>query len=203
MDFNLELINLQNSHDSMAQTVSRLDGQRTLLSQQLIDSEEKILSLEELKLNSIKAAELLHCVQRATRDKIQIAFENTVTFALRAIYKQDYQFKLEFGQRGNIGELTFKLKSPDTEGFLDLEDCVAGGSLDIISLALRFTLLQILRSPGMIVIDEGTKMLSKNYRAAEHDFYEAMSTKLGRQLILITHSSELIEMAANKIEIGG
>ena len=45
-------------------------------------------------------------------------------------------------------------------------------------------------------------MISSNYRQNEHNFYNHISKNLGKQLILITHSKELIELAENKIKIG-
>ena len=127
-----------------------------------------------------------------------------VTFALHSIYQEDYQFQLEFGTRGNIGEMDFKLKTPGNKEFRDLKNCTAGGSLDIISLALRFVLIQVIRPKveGFVVIDEGTKMLSKNYRENEYSFYKHISEKLNRQFIIITHSQEIIDLAENKILIG-
>jgi len=204
IDLQLELKNLENSQNTLSQSVSRLEGQKSLLTQQIKDSELKSIKLEESKINETKAVELLHCVQRSTRDRVKEAFENTVTFALKSIYQADYRFQLEFGQKGNLGFLDFKLKSPENEGYLDLEDCTAGGSFDVISLALRFVLLQVMspRVEGMVVIDEGTKMLSRNFRFNEFQFYEAMSKKLNRQLILITHSQELLDLTENKIKIG-
>lgn len=204
IDLQLELANLQKAQDTLSGSVSRLEGQKSLLTQQLKDSEEKSLKLENSKINETKAVELLHCVQRSTRDKVCAAFENTVTFALKSIYQADYRFQLEFTQRGNLGELNFKLKSPENEGYLDLEDCAAGGSFDIVSLALRFVLLQVMspRVEGFILLDEPTKQLSRNYRTAEYAFYQAMAEKLNRQLIIITHSEELINLSENKILIG-
>jgi DNA repair ATPase RecN len=204
IDLELEIKNLQFNQDSATQEVGRLEGQKNLLTQQLDTSKAKIVSLETQKINETKAVELLHLVQRSTRDKIKEAFENTVTLALRAIYKEDYQFKLEFGQKGNIGTLDFKLKSPTTQGFLDLKNTTAGGQFDCISIALRLMLLHIVRPKleGPVMFDEGSKMLSSEYRANEYEFYKSMSEKFGRQFILVTHSKELAELAENKIIIG-
>lgn len=204
IDLNLEIENLNYNRDSASKEVSRLDGQKSLLSQQITNSKDKINSLESQKINEIKAVELLHLVQRQTRDKIVEAFENTVSLALRAIYNKDYRFKLEFGQRGNLSELDFQVKSPTTEGFKDLKDCSCGGEHDVISLALRFILLHLIqpRLEGPILFDEPTKMLDSEKRQNEYEFYKKMSEKFNRQLIIVTHSNELQQLAENKILIG-
>ena len=204
IDLELEVKNLQSTQDSATQEVGRLEGQKNLLTQQLDTSKAKIVSLETQKINETKAVELLHLVQRSTRDKIKEAFENTVTLALRAIYKEDYQFKLEFGQKGNIGTLNFLMKSPTTQGFLDLKDTASGGQLDVVSLALRFMLLHIVRPriEGPIILDEPTKQVSSNLRENEFNFYQSMAEKFKRQILIVTHSKELSELATNKIVIG-
>jgi DNA repair exonuclease SbcCD ATPase subunit len=184
--------------------LSRMEGQYHVLHTQIEDAKTKIGDLETDREIDEKAIEVLNLVQKSTREKVKEAFEQMVTFALKSIYQEDYQFQLEFGMRGNLGELKFKLKSPQNKTFKDLEGCTAGGSLDIISLALRFVLLQVIRPKieGFVVLDEPCKMLSKNLVQNEYNFYKHINEKLGRQLIIITHSQGIIEEAPNKILIG-
>ena len=205
MDIALELKNLDLKGQSYAQDVSRLEGQRDLLLSQVEAAKEKVVSLETQKINEIKGVEILHLVQKSTRDKVVEAFENTVTYALRAIYQDDgYSFKLDFSQRGNLGELNFKVKSPKTQNPLDMKDCTCGGEHDIISLALRFMLLHLMvpKVEGPILFDEPTKMLDSSLRQNEFNFYDKMAKQFKRQLIIVTHSQELAELAENKIVIG-
>jgi len=207
-DFTVALKNLETTYMAFSQEVGRLEGQKNLLSQQLSDSKIKIDTLETQKINETKAVELLHLVQRSTRDKIKAAFEQTVTFALRSVYQKDYKFLLEFTQRGNLGELYFKLKSPENKDYLDLEDCTAGGSEDIISLALRFVLLQVItpRPEGFVFLDEPGKMLRGKQQIQNlFNFYNSMSEKFGRQLIIIPaadNTEDFISQSGNAILIG-
>ena len=198
------LKSLTTKYNSYEGEMNRLIGQRDVLTEQVRVAKNTIVELENTQKLDEKAIEVLNLVQKSTRDKIKEAFENLVTFALQSIYQEDYKFQLAFSTRGNIGELHFKLKTPGNQEFRDLEDCTAGGSLDIISLALRFVLIQVMRPKveGFIVLDEGTKMLSRNYRENEYHFYKHINQKLGRQLIIITHAQEVIDLAENKIRIG-
>jgi DNA repair exonuclease SbcCD ATPase subunit len=204
MNLELEINNLQNNLDILSGKVSRLEGERSLLARQITESQAKSVALEANRVTENKAVELLHVIQHTTRDKIVEAFENIVSSALTAIYKEEYRFKLEFSQRGNSGELDFKLKSPTTEGYLDLKDTAAGGQMDILGLALRFMLLHIIypRLNGPILLDEPTKQLSSNFRTAEYEFYYTMAKKFNRQILIVTHSKELSELAENKVIIG-
>jgi DNA repair exonuclease SbcCD ATPase subunit len=189
---------------SLESELNQLQGQKTVLTSQIKDAKIKIKDLENTEELDKKAIEILNLVQKSTREKIQDAFQNLVTFALQSIYQAPYQFKLEFTTRGNIGELNFKLKDPYSNEYRDLTECVAGGSLDVISLALRFVLISVLRPKveGPIILDESTKMLSRNFRQNEYSFYKNISEKLGKQLIIVTHASEIIDLAENKILIG-
>jgi DNA repair ATPase RecN len=195
--------NLNEKYNTFNGEVNRLIGQRNTLFSQVESAKILKDELESTQKLDEKSIEVLALVQKSTRDKIKEAFQNLVTFALKSIYQEDYKFALEFSQRGNIGELNFKLKDPKSNEYRDLLECHAGGSLDIISLALRFVLLQTIRPKveGFVVADEPTKQLSRNYRQNEYNFYKHISEKLGRQLIIITHADEIIQLAENKIEI--
>jgi len=200
-----EFKTLESSLSSFSEDLFQQEGRRKLLSEQLFSSKEKIISLETNKTTEIKAVELLHVIERSSRDVVVKAFEQTVTYALRAIYQSEgYAFKLEFSQRGNISELDFKLKSPTTQGYLDLKETSCGGELDIVSLALRFVLIQVIRPciEGPITLDEPTKMVSSNLRENEFKFYQFLADKFKRQLIIVSHSKELSDLATNKIVIG-
>jgi DNA repair exonuclease SbcCD ATPase subunit len=200
----LEMVNLEARVKSLGAEISELEGQRTILAKQLTTSEAAIIQFAEtIKLDE-KSIEVLALVQRATRDKIKESFEQMVTFALQSIYQQDYKFRLDFDTRGNLGEMNFQIKPPDCEDYLDLKDCTAGGSYDIVALALRFILIQVLRPKieGFIMLDEPTKQLSKEYRENELNFYKYIADKLGRQLIVITHSEVVVNQAEDKIEVG-
>lgn len=195
---------LDNQFLQFTNTLGKLEGQQSILKDQIDASTLKIAQLETVRELDEKAIEVLNLVQRSTRDKVKEAFEQMVSFALHSIYQEDYKFQLEFNTRGNLGELDFKLKSPKNEEYRDLKECTAGGSFDIISLALRFVLLQVIRPKveGFVVLDEPCKMLSKNLVMNEFNFYKHISEKLGRQLIIITHCQEIIDAADTKIKVG-
>lgn len=204
MSLEVLLDNMKLKAKSFDAETARLEGQKSVLHQQVEEAKMTLGDLQVTKETDEKAIEVLNLVQKSTREKIKEAFENMVTFALHSIYQEDYQFQLEFGTRGNIGEMDFKLKTPGNKEFRDLKNCTAGGSLDIIALALRFVLIQVIRPKveGFVVLDEPCKMLSKNLVQNEYNFYKHINEKLGRQLIIITHAQGLIDAAPEKILIG-
>lgn len=204
-DFSLILKQLEDKESSYVQTLGRLQGEQSLLQKQIEDSSVNITRLDHLRTVEIKSTEFLLYIQKQVRTSVVDAFEKTVSFALRAIYgNENYAFKLDFTQRGHLGELWFKIKSPTTNGFLDLKECACGGEHDVVGLALRFVLLHVIqpRMEGFVGFDEPTKQLDEGLRKNEHDFYQRMSEQFQRQLIIITHSDELKALAEYKIPIG-
>ena len=200
MNFNLEELKKQKE-----QLKSKLDE----ISGRILDNKDNInnleLTLEDLKHDISlykKSVEVLNLVQEVTKEKTKNSFERLVTYALRFIYSKDYRFQLEFGRRGNLTELNFNIKSPEFEEYADPIDTEAGGILDILSLALRISLLELNRNnKGFIVLDEPFKHLSKNHLAKAEEFLETINKKINRQIILITHQDELINNAEYRLEI--
>jgi DNA repair exonuclease SbcCD ATPase subunit len=199
---------LEQKFKSLDSELNQLEGQRTVLSKQLEDAKTKIEELEVTEKLDLRAIEVLNLVQKASREKVTQAFENTVTYALKSIYQDDYEFKLDFGTRGHLGELDFKLRTPGNKEFRGLEHCGAGGSIDIVSLALRFVLLQIIRPKvvGPVFLDEPAKMLrGKDLKQNLFNFFHQMNEKLGRQLIIIPPVDDtefFTNQTENKILIG-
>ena len=115
MSLEVRLDNITSKLKSFDAETSRLEGQRSVLHEQIEDAKMKCGDLEVTRDLDEKAIEVLLLVQKSTREKIKEAFENMVTFALHSIYQEDYQFRLEFSTRGNLGELDFLLKTPENK----------------------------------------------------------------------------------------
>lgn len=203
MNYNTELEQLKNSLDELTSKVSSLKGQENLLSEQIGSSKENIQEYRTKRIVYKKSIEFLTIVQGATKEKIKKGFEQIVTYALRFIYSSDYKFELEFERIGNLQKLDFNIKTPDKQNPLNPMDTSGGGVLNILSLALRVSLLELIRPKleGFLVLDEPFHNLSKEYMEQAHKFIEAINKKMGRQIILITHKSELLNSENNLIEI--
>ena len=71
------------------------------------------------------------------------------------------------------------------------------GMVDIASFALRVAMwsLQRPRSRNVLVLDEPLKFLSRGYQSKASTMLKEISRKLGLQIIMVSHSQELIESA--------
>lgn len=204
MSKNLELIELENKLNELTSKVGSLQGQFSLLNDQCIASEQKIEQLDHNKELYRKAVELLTIVEKSTKETLKKGFEEIVTYALIYILNDDrYSLNLEFGRRGNLQEVDFNLKTPNCQEPHDPLESSGGGVLDILSLALRVSLLELTKPKieGFLALDEPFKHLSADYLPNAGDFLRAINRRIHRQLICVTHKSEFINYADKAIEI--
>jgi DNA repair ATPase RecN len=78
-----------------------------------------------------------------------------------------------------------------------------GGIVDIIVIALRIITLHV-HDPfidGPIILDEPSKMVSKEYIPLLSEFLKNISRDFGRQIILITHNDFLGQIADKKFHV--
>lgn len=197
----MNLNNIENSIQSLESEVNSLKGQVKLLGNQYEETVKKLKDLKELQIINVKAIGLLDLVQKATTELIKEMFEEIVSKALQYVYQSnDYKFELEFNKHGNTPKLSFNLKTPDMQESHSILDCRAGGSKDIIALALRFVLLEISRNPGFLFLDEPCKRLDNDETIKKTiDFIKETQRDTGRQIFVITHKDEIVNSVPNPI----
>jgi ABC-type multidrug transport system ATPase subunit len=84
----------------------------------------------------------------------------------------------------------------------DILDTRGGGSCDIVSLALRFVLLEIAKMPGFIFFDECEKHLDSPETLQKMiEFVQEMQKETKRQIFWITHKQEVVDSVINPIII--
>jgi len=203
MSFETDLNQIEQKLKGLKSSFDQTQGQLVLLTKQVETQKEKLESLGVQKLTYAKSVELVNLVQLVTKQRTKESFERLVTYALRFIYSENYDFELDFGRRGNLAEINFNVKTPEFKESFDPLDTSGGGVLDILSLALRICLIELSnpRVEGFVLLDEPFKHLSAEYLSKAEQFLEAINKKIGRQIILITHKAELVENAVNKIEV--
>lgn len=201
MDYNTELKNLLVQQTELEKELSSLKGEHSLLSEQINNANSKIEEIDKQRLIYRKSVEFLRVVEQNTKTAIKEGFEQLISYAISYITQEDYKVRFDFRKRGNSQELYFQIKTPNCSEFQDIEDSQAGGILDIFSLALRVALLSKTKIKGSLILDESFKHLSRNYLQKSGEFLKHINLKLGRQIIAVTHKSELLDYADNKIEL--
>jgi energy-coupling factor transporter ATP-binding protein EcfA2 len=197
----MNINNLQSKIKVFEDKVSSTKGRLEMTEEQYISNKEKLDSLKELQMLNSKAIEILNLVQTTVRERIKNIFETTITYALQFIHQSnDYKFELEFDRRGNVPKLQFLLKTPDMQEAHDIMSTRAGGSKDIVALALRFVLLEISKYPGFIFLDEPFKRLDSPATILKAiEFIKENQKASGKQMFIITHEQEVVDSVQNPI----
>lgn len=198
-----EITSIEQQINDLGNKVGRLQGEYNMLVKDQTKSQTLINKYEEESVITSQAVELLTKVQEVTRDKVKNKFEDLVSYALRFITQEDYRFILDFDKRGNLGELDFKVLSPNGEEPENPVDQNGEGIKDIIGVALRAVLMEVSNPKinGFLVFDESFKQLSKGNLELAWEFIKQLNKKLDRQIIFITHCPLFIENSENLIEI--
>jgi len=203
-NFNSIIAQLEENNTNLLSKLNSLKGQSNLLNSQISTSKNKLEQLSHKKLVYSKSVELLSFLSEITKQQTKEGFNSLITYALRYVFGEPYKFSLEFGRRGNYEEVDFKILAPNREEANDPINSEGGGLLDLISLALRIVLLELSRpkNNSFLILDEPCKHLSLQYRPKIGKFFEYISQKTNRQLIIITHFEELKDYADKSIKIG-
>jgi len=154
---------------------------------------------KEKNANLIKARWVINEVSTATQKTFQDRVEKLTTMAIRSVFDRDYEFKLKLEVKRNKPECRLVIVE-GREEFDDLTFDKGGGILPIISFALRVVMwnLERPRSRGVLILDEPLK------GAVGHDgdlltktamMFRGISSRLGLQLIIITHEPLFVEIA--------
>lgn len=174
-------------------------GQRDLLQRQLADTEAQLQQARQDIETWEQVQILLSKVSEFARQQMISRIEATVSAALLAVFGEGYTFRINMRQLGNQPAAEWQVVSQygDVEVAASPEDARGGGITDVVSLALRLAILEILapRPEGPVIFDEPAKMVSAEYAGNLAYFLKQYAAKTGRQVILVTHNPQLAEVA--------
>jgi DNA repair exonuclease SbcCD ATPase subunit len=187
----------------LEQDIAELSGRKDILDQQLRTETARMAEIEHLHEVYAKAVEILDMAQISVRANIKSGFESIVTYALQFILGTGYRFELDFGRRGKLQEVDLCVKNDALDVPADPMVTSGGGVLGIVALALRVAILELHKPKieGPVVLDESFKHLSREYLFTAGEFLNALNERVGRQIIMVSHKSELVKMASNAVEI--
>ena len=180
--------------DELQNKVQQLVGQQILLKKQFEEVGEEV---EKKKGNFAvleESKKILMAVSLKTQEQISYYISETVTNALRLVFQKEFTFKCEFVVRKRKTECEFILV--DVNGNeADPVDSSGGGVLDVISVALRISFWSLNKNRSLFILDEPFKFLSSNYQNRAYEMVDAVSKKLGLQVIVVSHLSSFIDKA--------
>jgi DNA repair exonuclease SbcCD ATPase subunit len=175
-------------------------GQRELLINQKTKVLEDKNNNEVLLEQSLKAREVVQIVAEETQKNLEFQVSTLVSSALASVFPEPYEFNLQFVQRRNKTEadLIFTKGKNTTD---DLIETAGGGAEDVASFALRIALWSIKQTRPIMIIDEAFRFLSLDLQEKASDMIKEISTRLGIQVIMVSHLPGMIRAADKVIEI--
>jgi DNA repair exonuclease SbcCD ATPase subunit len=189
--------------------LSREQGKSDKLKEQLESNNSKVIKINlELDLLS-KVSILFQKTSEFAREQAKSQIESLVTKCLQFVFDSDIKFLIEIEElRGKanaefyvvneVDDILIKTKPELSRG---------GGVVDIVSLALRISFLQIHKPKiqGPLILDEPAKHVSEEFVFNVADFLKQTSELFNRQIIMVTHNNHLAAIGTNayKVELKG
>jgi DNA repair exonuclease SbcCD ATPase subunit len=191
------------SSDRLKKTIDELLVERELLRKQSSEIDDQVASLNEELEDLTTAKQVLSDAVRITQQQMSKYIESLVTLAIRSVFTDsDYKFVVDYKTRkdGRV-EVSLLVKEGEQEPFHP-EDEEGGGIVDIISFALRVVMwsIQAKRSRNVLILDEPFRFTGE-YTELAGKMLKEVSQKLGIQVVMITHSRELMGIADRVWEV--
>lgn len=179
---------------TVGRKLASMEGKRDLLLQQ---RDEAVIKRAEAQ-NELDSNDLVQILLQKSSDyarqQAKTRIEEIVTSALTVVYGEAYEFRLDLQVRSNRPELDYYLKRGDIVTQLKPPDYDNGGGIvDVITLALRLAVAELDNVKGTLWLDEIGKHVSARFAPHVAFFLKEYSEKFKRQMVLITHNSDLAE----------
>jgi DNA repair protein SbcC/Rad50 len=183
------------------QKLERLKGQRDALEVDLKRLQGKAEELDMHLQQCEEAATIIRHVAQQTQQQLEYQISELVSLAMFSVFDSPYEFELEFVQRRGRTEADIWFSRGGER--INPLDASGGGAVDVAAFALRVALwnLAIPKTTPLLVLDEPLKFLSSTYQDKASQMLKEISSKLGLQLLMITHIDQLVEAADNVVDV--
>lgn len=178
-----------------AKKLAAKEGQRDLLLMQKTQAEVRKAVAEDRLEMFDKVLILLQKTSDYARQQIKGRVEELVSQALNIIYGGSHQFTIDLVVRSNRPEADYILNENGVVTHLVKPDYDnGGGKVDIISLALRLAVDELVGDQGPLFLDEVGKHVDGEAAVNLAYFLKQYAEKFNRQIVLITHNTVLGEI---------
>ena len=173
-------------------------GVRQRIETELEAKETKLKQLQTDLFSYEKARAIMQLVAKETQEQLEYKISELVSLGLSAIFDNPYELVLNYEiKRGKTeADLLFKRGDNVVKPML----ASGGGAVDVAAFGLRVAIwsLKSPRSRNTLIFDEPFSFLSKRHQRKAGELLSEISSKLGIQIIMVTHNQEFIS-AADKV----
>lgn len=190
-----------NNIQTLRNQLEQQKGRKAQITQDIGQTQHTIEESKRSLRRHEQAKEIIRTVGIKTQQQLQFHISDIASLALEAVFDNPYELIVEFIQRRNKTECDLFF-SRDGEK-IDPLSASGGGAVDIASFALRVASwsMQKPRSRAVLILDEPFRYLSSNLLPKASLMLKEISKKLNLQIIMVTHSEELIEDADKVFDV--
>lgn len=180
-----KVVKLSAKYDVMVDSLKKHEEEREVVREALKDHEESRKLFQE-------AAHL-------TQKQLEARISENVTLAMAAVWDDPYKFKIDFVQRRNSTECDLLF---EREGHtMSPLDSSGYGAADVASLSLRVSYWSMGSSRACLIWDEPCRQLSTDKHAMASDIIREISSKMGVQMIIVSHQDGMKYSADRNIQV--
>ena len=183
------------SVQTLRNRLEQAKGAKQSLERSLATLQSELTSARLSLVEHEEAREIIRKVGMDTQSELQVSISDITSLALEAVFPDPYELKVEFIQRRNKTECDLYFERDGNR--VDPLTASGVGAVDVAAFALRIASwsMSVPHSRNTIILDEPFRFLSENYQEQAAMMLKQISSKLGIQLIIVTHEPTLTTAA--------
>lgn len=179
-----------------------LKGQQAAIKAQIKAEKSRLTALLGEHEATTQAHLILQEAAKMTQENLQYRISTLVSLAMEGVFNEPYTVHLTFEpQRGKtIANISFRTAEDNELTY----EAAGGGVADVASLGLLFSLwtMQVPKTRNLLILDEPLKWLKGgNLPEKGAAMLSQISHRLGVQILMVSHSPELIEHADRVFQV--
>lgn len=177
---------------------SELDIKRQILETVEARTRKDIVDLGEEMVLLEKTSDVLNSLAKTSREKTIGLIETLVTHALRSIWEEPFDFRIETVEKRGVTQDQPKLLKDGVEA--SIMDGHGGGIVNVVAFVLRLIFI-LKKKPALrkvVFLDEPFAYVSANYQPKVGELLRELTEKLGIDMLMVTHQ-EILESYADLV----
>lgn len=181
-------------------------GQKNIIESKINTLTQEVNNSRNLQEKNNQISSLLQKAAELSRDSIKTHLELICTMALKHVFDKDIEFVIDIQDSRGRAEAEFFIQYKSGNDIIKVKpsDASGGGVIDVLSMALRFAFLEVLKDPiiqGPILLDEPGKMVSEIASGKMSNLIKELNVSFGRQTIMSTHNDQYGACADKEIRV--
>lgn len=187
----MNLSEFEKINDSFIEAKAR----KAMLEEQLGELEVSYQDNRNRSIHGEKARIIFQEVAKKTQENLEFHISKLVTTAISSVFPDDIQFVVNIETRRNKTECDLLFREFGRE-YKPLEGS-GFGPIDVAGFALRIAFWSLNKNRKTMILDEPFSNVSPDLQSKVSDMLQMISSKLGIQIIMVSHQED-VNLSANK-----